>query len=111
MHNKHSNAQAQSLNLEDLKQQRLTTQNTKDFLLELGQLKPDHVAQLSMSFNNLPHSDYLHGDYSLRIVTKDIQSYEQFLRKRLLTLSHILEAQSHVGITEVKHTNELPINC
>ena len=48
-------------------------------------------------------------DYSLRIVTKDIQSYEQFLRKRLLRLPHISEAQSHVGITEVKHTTELPI--
>ena len=49
-------------------------------------------------------------DYSLRIVTKDIQSYEVFLRQRLLQLPHILEAQSHVGITEVKHTTELPIN-
>ncbi len=49
-------------------------------------------------------------DYSLRIVTKDIQSYEKFLRKRLLKLPHILEAQSHVGITEVKHTTELPLH-
>ena len=41
-------------------------QNTKDFLLELGQLKSGHVAQLSASFNNLPKSDYLDGDYRLR---------------------------------------------
>jgi hypothetical protein len=41
-------------------------QNTKDFLLELGQLKLDHVAQLSVSFGNLPKSDYLDGDYRLR---------------------------------------------
>jgi|GEM_PF-7112329 hypothetical protein len=91
-------------------------QNTKDFLLELGQLSKNHVTQLSDSFNNLPGSEYLDGQcrlrrYSLRIVTKDIQSYEQFLRKRLLKLPHILEAQSHVGITEVKHTTELPINA
>jgi Lrp/AsnC family transcriptional regulator len=49
-------------------------------------------------------------DYSLRIITKDIQSYERFLRKYLLQLPHILEAKSHVGITEVKHTTQLPIN-
>ena len=41
-------------------------QNTKDFLLELGQLKASHVAQLSASFNNLPKNDYLDGDYRLR---------------------------------------------
>lgn len=41
-------------------------QNTKDFLLELGRLKLDHVAQLSVSFGNLPKSDYLDGDYRLR---------------------------------------------
>ena len=41
-------------------------QNTGDFLLELGQLKEDHVTQLSASFNNLPKSNYLDGDYRLR---------------------------------------------
>ncbi|MCS5591066.1 MAG: Lrp/AsnC ligand binding domain-containing protein [Gammaproteobacteria bacterium] len=50
-------------------------------------------------------------DYSLRIVTKDIQSYEQFLRKHLLKLPHILEAQSHVGIAEVKHTTGLLVDA
>jgi len=41
-------------------------QNTKDFLLELGQLNESHVTQLSASFNNLPKSNYLDGDYRLR---------------------------------------------
>lgn len=40
--------------------------NTKDFLLELGQLNENHVTQLSASFSNLPTSDYLDGDYRLR---------------------------------------------
>jgi len=49
-------------------------------------------------------------DYILRVVTKDIQSYEAFLRKKLLKLEHINEAQSHITMTEVKNTTELPLS-
>lgn len=49
-------------------------------------------------------------DYILRVVTKDIQSYEAFLRKKLLKLQHINEAQSHISMTEVKNTTELPLS-
>ena len=38
------------------------------------------------------------------------QSYKRFLRNYLLQLPHILEAKSRVGITEVKHITQLPIN-
>ena len=38
----------------------------QDFLLELGQLPVNHVAQLSESFSRLPGSDYLDGQYRLR---------------------------------------------
>ena len=48
-------------------------------------------------------------DYVLRVVTKDIQSYENFLRNKLLKLAYIHEAQSHIAMTEVKNTTELPI--
>ncbi|MCV6587643.1 MAG: Lrp/AsnC family transcriptional regulator [Marinobacterium sp.] len=48
-------------------------------------------------------------DYTLRVVTHDIDSYEQFLRRRLLQLPHIQEAQSHITMTEVKNTTELPL--
>ena len=48
-------------------------------------------------------------DYILRVVTKDMQSYEAFLRKKLLKLEHINEAQSHISMTEVKNTTKLPI--
>ncbi|MEH6444894.1 MAG: Lrp/AsnC family transcriptional regulator [Oceanospirillaceae bacterium] len=49
-------------------------------------------------------------DFMLRVVTKDIDSYEQFLRHKLLQLPHIQEAQSHFTMTEVKNTTELPLD-
>ncbi len=49
-------------------------------------------------------------DYTLRVVTQDIESYEQFLRRRLLQLPHIQEAQSNITMTEVKNTTELPLS-
>lgn len=49
-------------------------------------------------------------DYTLRVVTKDIESYEQFLRRRLLQLPHIQEAQSNITMTEVKNTTQLPLD-
>jgi hypothetical protein len=39
---------------------------TEDFLLELGQISSEHVAQLSESFNNLPKNEYFDGEYRLR---------------------------------------------
>jgi len=48
-------------------------------------------------------------DYILRVVTQDIKSYEYFLRNKLLKLAHINEAQSHISMTEVKNTTELPL--
>lgn len=48
-------------------------------------------------------------DYILRIVTRDIASYEHFLRNHLLKLEYIIETQSHISMTEVKNTTELPI--
>lgn len=49
-------------------------------------------------------------DYTLRVVTKDIDSYEKFLRRQLLQLPHIKEAQSHFTLTEVKNTTALPLH-
>ena len=48
-------------------------------------------------------------DYALRVVVKDIESYEHFLRTELLQLPHIHEAQSHFTMREVKNTTELPL--
>ncbi len=49
-------------------------------------------------------------DYMLRVVEKDMESYEFFLRNKLLSLPHIQEAQSQFTISEVKNTHVLPLD-
>lgn len=49
-------------------------------------------------------------DYMLKIVTKDIRHYEIFIRERLVSLAHIGEIHSHIAVTEIKNTTELPLS-
>ena len=49
-------------------------------------------------------------DYVLKIVTKDIQHYEQFLRNELSSIDYIREIHSHLAVTEIKNTTEMPLN-
>ena len=48
-------------------------------------------------------------DYMLKIVVKDIRHYEQFVRNSLLELPMIGEVHSHLAVTEIKNTTELPL--
>ena len=48
-------------------------------------------------------------DYMLKIVVRDIRHYEQFVRQRLLELPMIGEVHSHMAVTEIKNTTELPL--
>lgn len=48
-------------------------------------------------------------DYVLKIVTRDISHYEAFARNTLLTNPYIHELHSHIAVTEVKNSTELPI--
>lgn len=48
-------------------------------------------------------------DYMLKIVVKDIRHYEQFVRNKLLELPMIGEVHSHLAVTEIKNTTELPL--
>lgn len=48
-------------------------------------------------------------DYMLKIITKDIQHYEQFVRKHLAQIPNIREMHSHVSVTEIKETTQLPL--
>ncbi|MGH1427640.1 MAG: Lrp/AsnC family transcriptional regulator [Arenicella sp.] len=48
-------------------------------------------------------------DYMLKIVVKDIRHYEQFVRKKLANLPMIGELHSHIAVTEIKNTTELPL--
>jgi Lrp/AsnC family transcriptional regulator len=48
-------------------------------------------------------------DYLLKIVTRDIQHFEAFLRNSLMTLPMIRETHSTIAVTEIKDTTELPL--
>ncbi len=48
-------------------------------------------------------------DYMLKIVVRDIRHFEAFVRNQLLELSMIGEVHSHLAVTEIKNTTELPL--
>jgi len=49
-------------------------------------------------------------DYMLKIVVRDIRQYEKFVRSKLLELPMIGEIHSHLAVTEIKNTTELPLS-
>jgi Lrp/AsnC family transcriptional regulator len=49
-------------------------------------------------------------DYVLKIVTRDIRHYEDFVRNTLNTMEMIRELHSHMAVTEIKNTTALPIS-
>lgn len=48
-------------------------------------------------------------DYMLKIVTRDIRHYEEFVRNTLVASSSIRELHSHMAVTEIKNTTALPL--
>ena len=49
-------------------------------------------------------------DYMLKIVTRDIRHYEEFVRNTLTASPSIRELHSHMAVTEIKNTTELPLD-
>jgi len=48
-------------------------------------------------------------DYVLKIVTRDIRHYEDFVRNTLTASDMIRELHSHMAVTEIKNTTALPL--
>ena len=49
-------------------------------------------------------------DYMLKVIVKDIRQYEIFVRDQLLVhVPNIGEIHSHMAVTEIKNTTELPL--
>ena len=48
-------------------------------------------------------------DFLLRIVTEDIKGYERFIYEKLSQLPGVQEVNSSIALSEIKHTNILPI--
>ncbi len=49
-------------------------------------------------------------DYMLRIVTKDMHTYDSFLREKLLSISLVSDVQSRIALRQTKDTTSLPLN-
>ena len=49
-------------------------------------------------------------DYMLKIVTKDIRHYEKFVRNTLTESPAIRELHSHMAVTEIKNSTEMPLD-
>ncbi len=48
-------------------------------------------------------------DYMVRVITKDMQTYENFLRKKLLKMDMVNEIHSRFAVTKVKQTTAIPL--
>ncbi len=49
-------------------------------------------------------------DYMIKIVTRDIRHYEDFVRNTLTASPAIRELHSHMAVTEIKNVTELPLD-
>lgn len=49
------------------------------------------------------------ADYFLKIITRDIKRYDQFLRRHLLQIPQVRDVNSNVAVTQVKYTTRLPL--
>ncbi|MDB6062709.1 MAG: AsnC family transcriptional regulator [Verrucomicrobiaceae bacterium] len=49
-------------------------------------------------------------NYMLKIITRDVQQHERFVREHLLTMPLIRDIHSHIAVTEIKNTTELPLD-
>ncbi len=49
-------------------------------------------------------------DYMIKIVARDIAHYEDFVRNTLTTNESIRELHSHMAVTEIKNSTELPLD-
>ena len=49
-------------------------------------------------------------DFMLRVVTKDMHCYEDFLREVLLSIDLISDVQSRIVLRQTKESNSIPLN-
>jgi Lrp/AsnC family transcriptional regulator len=77
-----------------------------------GRANLDEFSEAIRGFPEVLDAYVLMGnmDFMLRIVAKDIDAYERFFFERLSKLPGVQEINSTVALSEIKSTNELPID-
>ncbi|MCK6426095.1 MAG: Lrp/AsnC family transcriptional regulator [Burkholderiaceae bacterium] len=51
------------------------------------------------------------ADYMLRIVAPDLAAFSDLMMKRLLTLPGVAQVKTHIALSKVKQTHELPLDA
>jgi len=77
-----------------------------------GRENVEHFEQEIGSFPEIVECYTMTGswDYMLKIITRDIRHFERFLRDHLLRMTAVGEIHSHIAITEIKNSTELPLD-
>lgn len=74
----------------------------------------DYLMQFEQEIATIPEVIECHHvagayDYLLKIVARDINGYQDFVKNKLASLDNIGRVQSHFVMTEVKNTTVLPV--
>lgn len=48
-------------------------------------------------------------DYLLKVVARDLEGFQSFIKDKLAVLANIGKVQSHIVMTEVKNTTRIPV--
>ena len=84
--------------------------------VNLNQIGKQNLLEFERSVERLPEVVECYTmagiwDYVLKIVCRDIRHYEDFVRNTLSASDVIRELHSHIAVTEIKNTTELPLNA
>ena len=70
----------------------------------LGQLR-----DAALKISGLVHSYTGAADYELRIVTRDMHAFDEFLREKLLSLGLVSNIESRIVVRSVKKATTIPL--
>jgi len=81
-------------------------------LSEHGTLALPEFEDAIASFEEVVEAYAMTGevDYLLKVVTRDIQAYESFLRNDLLKQTTVREVHSQIALKNIKNTTRLPLS-
>ena len=84
-------------------------------MASLSGSRRDLMESFSKKIHEIPEIVECHhvtgsADFLLKVLTKDIQSYNKFISDRLLDLEEVANLQSMVVLSTIKEENKLPIN-
>jgi Lrp/AsnC family transcriptional regulator len=82
--------------------------------VKFGRRSPNAVARFEAAIRGMPEVQECHMlmgnmDFMLKVVTRNVEAYERFLRTKLSTLRGVKEIQSSLSLMEVKCSLELPL--